>query len=66
MTTLAEIEMAVTRLPKKDFSIFADWFDSLRNQLWDREFEADVKNGLLDSLANEALSDFDSGKCKEL
>ena len=66
MTTLAEIEMAVTRLPKNDFSLFADWFDTLRNKIWDRELEEDVKNGLLDSLADEALSDFNSGKCKEL
>lgn len=66
MTTLAEIEIAVTRLPKKDFSMFSDWFDTLRNKIWDREIEEDIKNGLLDSLADEALSDFNSGKCKEL
>ena len=66
MTTLAEIESAVTRLSKNDFTKFHDWFDALRNQRWDQEFEADAAGGLLDSLADEALADFNAGKCKEL
>lgn len=66
MTTLAEIETAVSRLSKSDFSRFRDWFDALKSRRWDQEFEADAANGLLDSLADEALADFKSGKCKEL
>jgi hypothetical protein len=58
MNTLAEIENAVSK--------FRDWFDALKNKKWDQEFEANAANGLLDSLADEALSDFNSGRCKEL
>jgi hypothetical protein len=66
MNTLAEIENAVIHLSKSDFSKFRDWFDALKNKKWDQEFEADAANGLLDRLADEALSDFNSGRCKEL
>ncbi|MGX9728914.1 MAG: hypothetical protein ACTFAK_16845 [Candidatus Electronema sp. VV] len=66
MTTLAEIETAVISLSKTDFTRFREWFDALRNHRWDQEFEADAAGGLLDSLADEALADFNAGKCKEL
>ncbi len=66
MTTLTEIERAVTNLSRKDFNEFRDWFSALDNRKWDREFEKDAQKGLLDDLANEALADFNSGTCKEL
>ncbi len=66
MTTLIEIERAVISLSRKDFNKFRDWFSSLEQRKWDREFEEDAQNGLLDELANEALADFASGACKEL
>ncbi|CAK8716179.1 hypothetical protein KKHLCK_05300 [Candidatus Electrothrix laxa] len=66
MTTLTEIERAVTSLSRKDFNTFRDWFSTLENRKWDREFEKDAQKGLLDDLANEALADFNSGACKEL
>jgi hypothetical protein len=66
MTTLTEIERAVTNLSRKDFSKFRDWFSALDNRKWDREFEEDAQNGLLDGLADEALADFKTGACKEL
>jgi len=66
MTTLTEIERVVTSLSQKDFNKFRDWFSSLDQRKWDREFEEDAQNGLLDDLANEALADFKAGACKEL
>lgn len=66
MTTLTEIERAVTGLSRKDFNKFRDWFSSLDQRKWDGEFEEDAQKGLLDDLANEALTDFNSGACKEL
>jgi hypothetical protein len=66
MTTLTEIERAVTNLSRKDFNKFRDWFSALEQRKWDREFEEDAQNGLLDELANEALADFQSGRCREL
>ena len=66
MTTLTEIERAVTNLSRKDFNKFRDWFSALDHRKWDKEFEEDAQNGLLDELANEALADFQSGRCREL
>jgi len=66
MTTLTEIERAVTNLSRKDFNKFRDWFSAVENRKWDNEFEKDVEKGLLNDLANEALADFNSGACKEL
>lgn len=34
--------------------------------LWDEQFEADVKAGKLNRLAREAEKDFDDGKCTPL
>ena len=34
--------------------------------LWDEQIELDAKSGKLDHLAEKAIQDFDSGKCKEL
>jgi len=33
---------------------------------WDRNFEADVREGLLDSLAEEAIEDLKEGRCTDL
>lgn len=66
MTTLTEIEEAVSHLSRKDFKVFCDWFENLEAERWEKEFEKDVKNGLLDDLANEAIADFEAGRCKKL
>ena len=33
---------------------------------WDSQFEKDVKAGKLDELANQAIADFEAGKCREI
>ncbi|MDE0481914.1 MAG: hypothetical protein OXI67_04980 [Candidatus Poribacteria bacterium] len=33
---------------------------------WDKQFEEDVKAGKLDRFAEEALADFQAGKCEEI
>ena len=66
MTSLLEIEAAVSSLSAQEFKKFSAWFSELEAQRWDKELEADIDNGLLDSLADEALSDFDQGLCAKL
>jgi len=39
---------------------------SRRLMRWDKQFEADVKAGKLDNIANQAIEDFKAGKAKEL
>ncbi|MCD6440402.1 MAG: hypothetical protein J7L86_01255 [Candidatus Marinimicrobia bacterium] len=66
MPNIQEIESAILLLSKDDLTNFRDWFDKFDAKLWDKQFENDVKSGKLDNLANRAISDFQSGKCKEL
>ncbi len=35
-------------------------------EVWDKQFEEDVKAGKLDRFAEEALADFRAGKCEEI
>ena len=35
-------------------------------EVWDKQFEADVKAGKLERFAKEALADFRAGKCEEI
>ncbi len=66
MQTLEEIEKAVTRLPKSDLRDFRDWFDQYDQNAWDKQFEEDADSGKLDSLADQAISEFKAGQCKEM
>jgi len=66
MQTVQEIERAVSLLSIEDLARFRDWFDEFDAQVWDEQFEEDVKSGKLYRLANQAIADFSAGKCKEL
>ena len=66
MTTLKEIEEAISRLPGEKLVELRRWFDRLDSAEWDRQFEQDVKEGKLDTLGNRALKAFEKGRCTEL
>ncbi len=66
MVTIQEIEKAVSNLPSEDLAKFRAWFEEFDAQLWDRQFEEDVRSGKLDNIANKALADFKEGKFAEL
>lgn len=66
METIQEIEQAVSRLPERDLARFRAWFHEFDAKIWDRQIEADVKAGKLDEIANQAIADFNAGKCKAL
>ena len=66
MTKLEQIEKTVEELNAKDFAAFAEWFESLQQQRWDRQIEADAASGKLDRFADQALADFRAGKTKPL
>ena len=50
MSTVVEIESAITNLPKKEFWELATWFDDVKNRAWDEQMEADAAAGKLDFL----------------
>ena len=66
MTTIKEIEKAVSHLPKLDLDNFRSWFDKFDAEAWDKQFEDDALSGKLDQLANRALEDLANKRCVEL
>lgn len=57
MTSVAEIEEAVSRLPPADFAAFRAWLDAFEAERFDRRIDEDAAAGRLDRLAEEALVD---------
>ena len=66
MSTVPEIEQAVTRLSEQDLTHFRQWFEEYDARMWDKQFERDAKSGKFDKLAKQAIADFRAGKYKEL
>ncbi len=61
-----EIIENIKKLPENDLKILLKWIDELEQELWDKEFERDVKQGKLEKLAKQAIEDLRAGKCQEL
>jgi len=66
MSTIQEIQTAVSELSPEELSVFRAWFAEFDAKLWDQEFEQDVAAGRLDALAEEALRDLREGRCTDL
>ncbi len=66
MTTVLEIEHAVTRLSEQEFAHFRDWFEEFDAKMWDKQFERDAKSDKFDKLAKQAIADFRAGRYKEV
>jgi len=57
MSTIQEIEDAIRRLSPEDRTALCARMAELDAAEWDRQFDADVAAGRLDSLADEARED---------
>lgn len=66
MSSVQEIQDAVSQLGQEDLAAFRVWFAEFDAILWDRQFEADVAAGRLDQLAEETLNDLREGRCTDL
>ncbi len=66
MSTVKEIESAVSKLTPDELQSFRSWFQEFDAAAWDKQFEKDVRAGRLDALADEALADLQAGRCKAL
>jgi Sec-independent protein translocase protein TatA len=62
MSTVLEIESAITKLKPQEIRAVGEWLDELREAMWDRQIEADAKAGKLDSLIKKAKADHRAGK----
>lgn len=66
MNTLKEIELAISQLSEEELANFRAWFASFDAAMWDKQFEADVAAGKLDTLAKKALQHLKEGRCTDL
>ena len=66
MGTVKSIEKAIEALPPSDLAEFRRWFAEFDAAAWDRQIDQDAASGKLDSLAAQALADFQSGLAREL
>jgi hypothetical protein len=66
VSTIKDIETAVTKLSRDELSAFRAWFLEFDAEAWDRQFEQDARAGRLDRLADEALQDLHEGRCTDL
>ena len=66
MGKIEVIENEVSQLSSSELSAFREWFFEFDAEAWDKQIERDSQSGKLDSLAANALKDFQSGKSTEL
>ncbi|MEJ0077644.1 MAG: hypothetical protein WDO17_19870 [Alphaproteobacteria bacterium] len=66
MTSVKEIEQAVSSLPPDELAQFRAWFEVFDAERFDAKIERDSKAGKLNRLANEAKEDFRAGRAREL
>ena len=62
MTTVSEIESAISSLPEDEFWKLAEWFDEKKSDAWDARIEADAAAGKLDRFAEAAIREHLAGK----
>ena len=64
MTKLEKLEREVEALSAAEMSKFRRWYAAFDAAAWDREVEADVASGALETFAGEALADHRSGRSR--
>jgi len=62
MSKVKELEKQIEQLTDVELVEFRRWYAEFDAQVWDRQFEADVKAGKLDALAEKALREHAAGK----
>ena len=66
MSRLEKIQQEILALPEAEYKQLRQWFSELDWEKWDREIEADSKEGKLDFLIAEALEEKKKGILKDL
>jgi len=64
--SVEDLESAISRLSAEELARFSEWFEGFMADRWDREIEADVKAGRLDTVGKLADRDFEAGRCTPL
>lgn len=66
MSTIDDIEKAVSNLSPDEFARFRRWFEEFDAAQFDAKIERDARSGRLDRLAEAALAEMRSGRAREL
>ena len=66
MSTVAEIESALSQLPVKDARVVADWLQEYLDAKWDKQMDEDIAAGRLDPLWEKAKANISAGRVKPL
>lgn len=66
MKKLEKLEQEIESLTPEEAAEFRAWFLEHDWKAWDHQLERDVQAGKLDTLAREALEDYDAGRATEL
>ena len=66
MSEIDQMEQRIKNLSQRDLAKFRAWFVEYDARLWDAQIEADSKEGKLDELVTDALTDYKAGKAREL
>lgn len=66
MGKVEAIEQQIEKLSPEELAAFRRWYATFDTEAWDRQFEADVKAGKLDALAEKALCVHSSSQAKLL
>jgi hypothetical protein len=66
MNRVDNLEGQVKQLTAEELRAFREWFAQFDAEVWDQQFESDVRSGKLDELAAQALRDHKAGRATEL
>jgi hypothetical protein len=66
MSSLPEIEIAIAKLPKTEARKLLEWLQVYLDDAWDRQIEADIKLGRLNSLLQRAEADIAANRTKPI
>jgi hypothetical protein len=62
MDKVEKIERDIQDLSPEEMTELREWFAAFDAEAWDQQFEADVRAGKLDALADQALKAHASGR----
>ena len=66
MTTVEDIERAISQLSPAELDRFRVWFEVFNAQRFDERIERDARAGKLDRMVDEALAEHRAGRTREL
>jgi hypothetical protein len=66
MSRVEQIEGQIKDLTSEELQSLRAWFAEYDAQIWDRQFEADVRAGKMDRLAEDALREHEAGRSTKL